>query len=137
MSVHVEIYPNGYVHATVQGAFDLNSARKLLMGVKGHWVDGSTEIFVSLYRVTYTNACAIGAMALLSELAKRNFHVRIVQCAAPVHELFESGLLERHFPRDMLQGCRDCMAGHGRGCDVPALFTGNPPGAAVAGCSND
>lgn len=132
MSVRLVLYPGGFLHATVEGNFDFETSRELLIEARKLWQTGACEMFLSLHRVVHANACAIGTMALLAEMARGHFHLRIEHCAEEVSSLFGSGLLDRYFPQEMLDGCEQCMLGNGRACDLPAIATGSDRAAIAA-----
>lgn len=118
MSVHILLADGRDVHATVSGNFDFQSSRELLLGVRREWTPGA-QVAVRLRNVTQTSSCAIGAMVLLSEMAGKDFHVRLESCASEVHGLFDSGLLDRYFRNEALSACGECLAGLRPVCEVP------------------
>lgn len=124
MSVRLVLYPSGFLHATVEGEFDFETSRKLLIEARKFWKAGCREVFLSLHQVARTNACAVGTMALLAEMAGQHFHLRIEHCADEVHSFFGSGLLERYFPRAVLDGCAQCLSGGERACASPVIAAG-------------
>ena len=65
MSVRLVLYPGGFLHATVEGNFDFEASRELLIEARKLWQTGACEMFLSLHHVVHANACAIGTIALL------------------------------------------------------------------------
>lgn len=121
MSVRLVLYPSGFLHATVEEFFDFETSRTLLIETRKLWNIGAHEFLLSLHRVAQANACAIGTMALLAEMTRQHFHLRIEHCADEVEALFGSGLLDRYFPREMLAGCQDCMTSGISACELPVV----------------
>lgn len=86
------------LHATVKGAFDFNTAQDLVRECKPHLrAKDITRVEVTLEQVTHCNSCAIGAMLVLSEWVHGDFRLNLQDCHADVHQLFDSGLLDRYF----------------------------------------
>jgi len=96
------------VRATVCGDFDFEASRQLLLGVKRRWDGSGQTVDVTLSGVTRATSCSIGALVLLSELAGKNFRIRMDHCRNDVQSLFGCGLLDRFFPPEVLAGCREC-----------------------------
>lgn len=98
------------LQATVSGDFDFETSRQLLLGVKKEWRGGARGVDIVLREVTRATSCSIGTLMLISELAGRNFQLRTERCRSEVQGLFDSGLLDRFFPAEVLAGCRSCLA---------------------------
>ncbi len=110
MGVHISQDESQTLQATVSGDFDFAVARELLLGVRREWQAGARGVDVVLRDVSRATSCSIGTLMLISELAGRNFHIRLERCRGDVHGLFDSGLLDRFFPPEVLAGCRGCLA---------------------------
>jgi anti-anti-sigma regulatory factor len=128
MSVQIVVVDANHVHATISGDFNFESSRALLLGVKKCWQSDGGTVLVHLWKVTRTTSCAIGAMAALAEMAGKNFHLSVEQCANEVHALFDSGLLDRYFKSDAIGPCRECLERLRPACE---MRIGNPTGAMV------
>ena len=114
MAVNIVLGNDGFVHATVSGDFNFAAARLLLLGVKSYWHNEATGLRVNLFRVERAVSCSIGAMALLAEIAGKNFHLSLEHCSREIHTLFSSGLLDNYFPAESLARCGTCFNGVGK-----------------------
>ncbi|MFA7291442.1 MAG: hypothetical protein WC023_04250 [Rhodocyclaceae bacterium] len=119
MSVCIVLGDDKRLLASVSGNFDFDASRQLLLGVKAQWKAGAQTVEVQLRNVTQASSCAIGTMMLLSEMAGCAFHVSLENCAGEVCALFDSGLLDRYFPSEALDGCRGCLANSQPTCAEP------------------
>lgn len=120
MSVRVVLAKDGRLLATVEGAFDFDSSRRLLHAIGE--IDGATSrpLVVRLRRVQVVNSCAIGALALLGERAGAGFSVCLDECDEKVSRLFASGLLDHHLPERSVADCAQCRARRAGRCgDAP------------------
>ncbi len=106
MNVAITSGQSGVMTVKVRGDFDFHAARHLLIGVRRQWSRDLNELYICLDGVVRANSCAIGAVALLADMAGDMFHMRINRCSCEVESLFTSDLLDRHFPVGVLDECR-------------------------------
>ena len=111
MGFQIALDSHQRLHVSIWGDFDFDLSRDVLIGVKAHWRAGVKDVLIMLKGVTRTNSCAIGTLALLSEMDGCQVVIKTEHCAKEVQHLFASGLLDRYFPSGALAGCSRCLAG--------------------------
>lgn len=85
------------LQVNVTGIFDFDASREMLLKCKTHSQQHSiSKIDVRLEQITSCNSCAIGALTLLADKAIGGFNIQLNQCSEEVHELFDSGFLDRY-----------------------------------------
>lgn len=118
MSVHFLLGDDRSLYATVSGDFNFQSSRELLLGVRKHWSAKGHDLVVHLSKVTHATSCSIGVMALLAEMAGRNFHVHLDQCDGDVESLFDPSLFGRYLRSETLQLCCECLTKLKPACEL-------------------
>lgn len=86
------------LRVTVSGVFDFDTSREMLLKCKTHGQQHKiNKIDVKLDQITSCNSCAIGALILLADKAPNGFSIHLDKCSEEVHQLFDSGFLDRYF----------------------------------------
>lgn len=102
---------------TVSGVFDFDTSREMLLKCKAYTQQHKiNKIDIRLEKITSCNSCAIGALILLADHAPGGFNIHLTECSEDVHQLFDSGFLDRFFsiqhtvasmPKPLCAGCFD------------------------------
>lgn len=88
------------LHVTISGECNFAVARELMLTCKTGLHESQTKITrieILLEKVSACHTCNIGALLLVSEWVHGNFRISVKNSSPDVHDLFESGLLTRHF----------------------------------------
>lgn len=89
---------NGSLQVNVSGIFDFDTSREMLLKYKAYAQHHKiSKIDVRLEQITSCNSSAIGALTLLADKAPVKFNVHLNRCSEEVHQLFDSGFIERIF----------------------------------------
>lgn len=86
------------LHVTIRGVFDFEASRTMLRKFKTHTQHRNIrKIDVSLKQITFCNSFAIGSLIILAKKAGDGFNIVLDECNEDIHQLFDSGFLDRFF----------------------------------------
>lgn len=90
--------PEGEFVFRIEGSFDFELARALLLETRERCPDGACKIVVELVGVTHLYSCGIGLLMILCELVKPGHcSIRLTNCSPQVTKFFELGVFDSYF----------------------------------------
>ena len=89
--------PEGEFVFRIEGCFDFELARSLLLETRGRCHDGTCKLVVEMVGVTHLYSCGIGLLMILCELVKPGHcSIRLTDCSPQVTKFFELGVLDSY-----------------------------------------
>lgn len=86
----------GLLQITVSGVFDFDASRSMLLQCKGLV---QSRVDIHLEQITSCHSSAIGALSLLADRFPGGVNIHLNQCSEEVHQLFDSGFVDRFINR--------------------------------------
>jgi anti-anti-sigma regulatory factor len=81
----------------IEGRFDFELARALLLETRERCRDGATKIIVEMVGVTHLYSSGIGWLIILCDLAKPgHYSIRLRDCSPRVTKFFELGVFDSY-----------------------------------------
>ena len=94
---------DGELRVCVTGEFGFETARELLFVCKARCQQGAKSITIDMNGVTGLSSSGVGTLILLAELVgDGRFKLHLEHCAAPVRQLFSSGILDKYFKKGVV-----------------------------------
>ena len=89
--------PEGEFIFRIEGSFDFELARTLLLETRERCHDGTCTIVVEMVVVTHLYSCGIGLLLILCELVKPGHcSIRLIDCSPQVTKFFELGVFDSY-----------------------------------------